>query len=106
MTPVSGNPGVGGTLIEFFDYQCGYCKRASPTVAKLLDEDSNVRVLWQEFPILGPVSRFAAQAALAADRQGNNPVYHVSLMGARAQLPQPKDQSGRARCRGRMCTDG
>src|SRR3546814_15387944 len=87
MTPVSGNPRGDVTLIEFFDYQCGYCKRASPTVAKLLEEDSNVRVLWKEFPILGPVSRFAAQAALAADRPGKYLDYHVALLGARGHLP-------------------
>ena len=53
------------TIVEFSDYQCGYCKRAHPDIQALLDERDDVRLIVKEFPILGPVSEFAARAALA-----------------------------------------
>lgn len=80
MSPVSGNPQGDVTVVEFFDYRCGYCKRALPAVTALLKEDANVRVVWKEFPILGPVSVFAAHAAMAADRQGRYYPFHLALM--------------------------
>ncbi len=58
MSPVAGNPEGDVTVVEFFDYQCGFCKRALPTMTDLLESDRGVRVVWKEFPILGPVSRF------------------------------------------------
>ena len=80
MSPVSGNPKGDVTMVEFFDYRCGYCKRALPAVTALLKQDANVRVVWKEFPILGPVSVFAARAAMAADRQGRYYPLHLALM--------------------------
>ena len=50
-------------MVEFFDYRCGFCKRALPAMTALLEGDPKVRVVWKEFPILGPVSDFAARAA-------------------------------------------
>ena len=80
MSPVSGNANGDVTVVEFFDYQCGYCKRALPTMEALLITDPNVRVVWKEFPILGPVSLFAARTSMAADRQGRYLRFHVALM--------------------------
>ncbi len=80
MSPVSGNPDGDVTVVEFFDYQCGYCKRALKTMEDLLETDANVRVVWKEFPILGEVSRAAARAAMAADRQGLYLAFHLELM--------------------------
>ena len=80
MSPVSGNAGGDVTVVEFFDYRCGFCKRALPAIEALLEEDANVRVVWKEFPILGPVSGFAARAAMAADRQGKYYPFHLALM--------------------------
>ena len=80
MSPVSGNAGGDVTVVEFFDYRCGFCKRALPAMEAVLAEDANVRVVWKEFPILGPVSDFAARAAMAADRQGKYHGVHVALM--------------------------
>lgn len=80
LSPVSGNTGGDVTVVEFFDYRCGFCKRALPAVTALLKEDANVRVVWKEFPILGPVSLFAARAAMAADRQGKYYPFHLALM--------------------------
>ena len=88
MSPVSGNAGGDVTVVEFFDYQCGYCKRSLRPVMDLLAADGQVRMVWKEFPILGPVSRFAARAAMAADRQGRYHEFHVAVMGARGKLTQ------------------
>ena len=80
MSPVSGNTAGDVTVVEFFDYQCGYCKRALPVMEALLETDANVRVVWKEFPILGPVSVFAARASMAANRQGRYYPLHLALM--------------------------
>ena len=82
MSPVSGNANGDVTLVEFFDYRCGYCKRALGTMEAVLETEANVRVVWKEFPILGPVSIFAARAAMAADRQNQYLPLHLALMKA------------------------
>jgi len=61
-----GNPNGDVTIVEFLDYRCGFCKRAHPEVAELLDRDPNIRLVVKEFPILGPDSVLAGKLALAA----------------------------------------
>lgn len=90
MTPISGNPKGDVTVVEFFDYQCGFCKRALNTVLEVLDSDKQVKVVWKELPILGPASEFAARAAMASDKQGKYQQYHVALMSARGRLSPEK----------------
>ncbi|MBT3917501.1 MAG: DsbA family protein [Rhodospirillaceae bacterium] len=68
-SPVGGNPKGDVTIVEFFDYNCSFCKRVFPIVKKLLEEDKNIRYVFKEFPILSPQSELAARAALAAWRQ-------------------------------------
>lgn len=68
MTPVSGTRDADVTIVEFFDYQCGFCKRTLGSMLSILKEDPKVRVVWKEMPILGPTSEFAARAAMAAKR--------------------------------------
>lgn len=63
---VSGNPDGDVTIVEFLDYQCGYCRRAHPEVGQLLADDGNIRWIIKEFPILGPDSELAARAAVAS----------------------------------------
>jgi len=62
---VGGNPEGRFTVVEFLDYQCGYCKRAQPDVSELLSTDGDIRLIVKEMPILGPGSELAARAALA-----------------------------------------
>lgn len=62
---VLGNPDGNITLVEFFDFNCGYCKRALSDVQELIDGDSQLRVVLKDFPILGPGSVEAAKVALA-----------------------------------------
>ena len=90
MSPVSGNPNGDVTLVEFFDYQCGYCKRSLQPLKDLLESDGQLRIVWKEFPILGPVSRFAARAGMAAARQGRYLEYHVAVMGSRGKLTEDR----------------
>ena len=90
MSPVSGNQKGDVTLVEFFDYQCGYCKQSLKPVRDLLETDRQLRVVWKEFPILGPVSRFAARAAMASRKQGRYLEFHVAVMGSRGKLTEDR----------------
>jgi protein-disulfide isomerase len=87
MSPVTGNPDGDVSLVEFFDYNCPYCRRVAPVVAEAEAADPQLRIVYKEFPILGPGSVFAARAALAAHRQGLYFAFHEALMqaGGRAE---------------------
>jgi len=90
MSPVSGDTAGDVTLVEFFDYQCGYCKRVIDSMVGLVKSDKKLRVVWKELPILGPNSRFAASAAMAAKKQGKYFEFHIALMKSRGQLSPEK----------------
>ncbi len=82
-TPSAGNPDGDVTIVEFFDYNCGYCKRALSDIQKTMKVDKNVRFVFKEMPILGPSSLTASQWALAAHKQGKYFEYHTALMSHR-----------------------
>jgi protein-disulfide isomerase len=88
--PSAGNPKGDVTVVEFFDYNCGYCKHAVDDVVKLVDQDKNVRVVFKDYPILAPSSDDAARYALAAQRQGKYYEFHQKLM----KYPGPRDENG------------
>lgn len=81
--PVAGNPDGDITVVEFFDYNCGYCKRGLDDIAKLIESDDRVRVVFKEFPILREDSEHAARVALAAGLQGKYWEVHRDLMATR-----------------------
>jgi protein-disulfide isomerase len=81
--PVAGNPAGDVTVVEFFDYQCQYCRRVVPSLQALLAEDQDLKVVFKEFPILGEASVTAARAALAAREQDRYLPFHFALMSAR-----------------------
>ncbi len=85
-TPVGGNPQGNATIVEFFDYRCPYCKQVEPSLEALLKQDPKLRLVYKEFPILGPVSVTAAHAALAAQRQGKYDAFHAAMMAARGNI--------------------
>ncbi|CAK0766121.1 DsbA family protein [Azospirillaceae bacterium] len=85
-SPVIGNPKGDVTLIEFFDYQCGYCKSVRESLLGLINQDKNIRLVMKEFPILSPASTLAAKAALASHEQGKYWEFHNLLMGNRGPL--------------------
>jgi protein-disulfide isomerase len=76
---VAGNPDGDVSVVEFFDYNCGYCRRALPDVVKLIDTDDKVRVVLKELAIFGEDSEAAARAALAANKQGKYFEMHQKL---------------------------
>lgn len=83
---VAGNPDGDVTVVEFFDYRCGYCRLAQPSISRLLKEDPNVRVVFKEYPVLGPQSITASRAAIASARQGKYVAFHMALMGLEESL--------------------
>ncbi len=87
---VAGNPDGDVTMVEFFDYNCGYCKRAFPDVQALIDSDKQLRVVIKEFPILGPGSLYAARAAIASKKQGKYWDFHSALMNARGAVDEAR----------------
>ncbi len=83
-TPVAGNPDGDVTLVEFFDYRCGYCRRVMASMQALMSEDDQLRVVFKELPVLGEDSVRAARAALASLRQDESLYldFHLALMSA------------------------
>lgn len=86
--PVIGNTESDTVIVEFFDYNCPYCKRAAADVKALLAADDDVRVVYREWPILGEGSVFAARAALAARAQGKYEEMHWALMEMRGRAQE------------------
>ena len=87
---VAGNPDGDVTIVEFFDYRCGYCKRSFPDLMKTVAEDGNIRLVLKEFPILGEESIMASQAAIASLQQGKYIEFHTALMEARGGLSKER----------------
>ena len=78
--PVAGNAKGDVTIVEFMDYRCGYCKSVKPAIDEVLRADGKVRLVLKEFPLLGPASRTASMAAIAANKQGKYLALHNALM--------------------------
>ena len=89
-TFIAGNPKGDVTVVEFFDYRCGYCKRAQPVIQQLLKSDGRIRLALKEFPILGPDSLIASRAAIAAMRQDKYAPFHDALMAAQGALSEDR----------------
>ena len=87
--PVIANPEGSVTIVEFFDYNCPYCRRVKPEVEGLLAADDDIRVVYREWPILGEGSVFAAQAALAAREQNLYEEFHWAMMGMEGRAEEP-----------------
>ena len=84
--PVGGNPKGDVTVVEFFDYRCGVCKRIHPIVDELVKTDPNIRRVYKEWPILGPNSVLAARAAIASRKQGKYLDFHKVMMEANSSF--------------------
>ena len=85
---VGGNLSGDVTVVEFFDYRCGVCKRVHPIVDQLVKRDGKIRRVYKEWPILGPQSIFASRAAIASRKQGDDKYldFHNRMMTARQAL--------------------
>jgi len=91
---VLGNPNGDVTMVEFFDYNCGYCKRAMADMMDLLKTDPKLRIVLKEFPVLGPGSIEAAKVAVAVRMQDKNGKkyldFHQKLLGGRGQADKAR----------------
>lgn len=90
--PVMGNPDGDVTVVEFFDYRCGFCKRVFDDVQTLIREDGNIRYVLKEFPILGPDSLTASRAAMAVwlHQRDKYEAFHTAMMKSRGELSEAK----------------
>jgi protein-disulfide isomerase len=84
--PVLGNPDGDLTVVEYFDYQCPYCKKLSPQIAQVVRDDGKIRLVLKDWPIFGAFSKTAAQLALAAKYQNKYQEAHDALIGAKEKL--------------------
>lgn len=85
---VAGNPDGNTTIVEFFDYQCGYCRQVAPLIKQMIEKDKNIRVVYKDFPIFGPSSEFAAKAVLASAKQNKYIEFHNALIA----IDKPLDE--------------
>ncbi len=86
--PIGGNPNGNVTVVEFFDYQCGHCASMAPVMQSLIKANPNLRIVYKELPIRGPVSEFAARATLAANLQGKYATLSHDIFAAEQPLTQ------------------
>ena len=91
---VLGNPKGDVTMVEFFDYNCGFCKKAMADMFELLKDDPKLRIILKEFPVLGPGSVEAARVAVAVrmqDKSGKKYLdFHQKLLGGRGQADKAR----------------
>ncbi|HHI82037.1 MAG TPA: DsbA family protein [Rhizobiales bacterium] len=83
---IAGNPDGKITLVEFFDYNCGFCKRSFSDILKLAETDKDLKIVIKEFPILGPGSLEAARISIASQKQAKYWEFHLALMTARGRM--------------------
>ena len=88
--PVAGNAGGDVTIVEYFDYQCPYCRKIEPDLRQVVQDDGKVRLVFKDWPILGPVSVVAARLALASKYQEKFVQAHDALIGVNARLTEPR----------------
>lgn len=90
---VVGNPKGDVTIVEFMDYNCGWCKKSVTEMQALVAKDKNVRVVMKEFPIFGEGSEYAARAALASVKQGKYWEFHQAMFASEGKItPEVVDQ--------------
>lgn len=88
--PVAGNPNGDITIVEYFDYQCPYCRKVEPELRQVVHDDGKIRLVQKNWPILGPVSVVAARMALACKYQDKYLQAHEALIGVNSKLTEPR----------------
>ena len=88
--PVTGNPNGDITIVEYFDYNCPYCRKIAPELAQVVQDDGKVRLVLKDWPILGPVSVVASRMALACKYQDKYIQAHDALIGVASRLTEPR----------------
>jgi protein-disulfide isomerase len=85
---IAGNPNGDVTIVEFMDYNCGWCRKSIKEMQSVVAQDKNVRVVMKEFPIFGEGSEYAARAAMASVKQGKYWAFHQALFASKGQVDQ------------------
>lgn len=88
--PNFGDPNAKVIIIEFVDYNCGYCKKSLDAITRLLNSELSLKVSFRDYPILSASSKFAAKAALAAKKQGKYFELHSELLNVKGNLSEEK----------------
>jgi protein-disulfide isomerase len=88
--PVAGNAGGDITIVEYFDYQCPYCRKIEPELRQVVQDDGKVRLVLKDWPILSPVSVVASRMALACKFQDKFIKAHEALIGVSSKLTEPR----------------
>jgi len=88
--PAAGNAEGDITIVEYFDYQCPYCRKIEPELRQVVQDDGKVRLVLKDWPILGPVSVIAARMALASKFQQKYVQAHEALIGVNSKLTEPR----------------
>jgi protein-disulfide isomerase len=88
--PVAGNPKGDITIVEYFDYECPYCKKLEPELRQVVFDDGKVRLIWKDWPILGPMSIVATKLVLASRYQNKFIQAHDGLMALNARLTESR----------------
>jgi protein-disulfide isomerase len=88
--PVTGNAAGDISIVEWFDYQCPYCRKLEPELRQVVQDDGKVRLILKDWPILGPVSVVAARTALACKFQDKYSQAHDALIGVNSKLTEPR----------------
>jgi protein-disulfide isomerase len=87
--PAAGNPDGDVTIVEYFDYQCPYCRKVEPELRQVAQDDGKVRLVFKDWPVLGGASIYAARMALAARYQDKYIEAHDGLIGLNSKLTEP-----------------
>jgi len=88
--PAAGNLDGDITIVEWFDYNCPYCRKVDPELRQVIQDDGKVRLVLKDWPILGPVSKVAARMALAAKYQDKFMAAHEAMIGVSSKLTEPR----------------
>jgi protein-disulfide isomerase len=88
--PVAGNADGDVTIVEWFDYNCPYCRKLEPELQQVVHDDGKVRLIWKDWPILGPTSVVATRMALASKYQDKFIKAHEAMMGVSSKLTEPR----------------
>ncbi|HVX79058.1 MAG TPA: DsbA family protein [Bradyrhizobium sp.] len=88
--PVAGNPNGDVTIVEYFDYECPYCRKLEPELRQVVHDDGKVRLIWKDWPILGPMSIVATRMVLASRYQNKFIQAHDALMALNSRLTEPR----------------
>src|ERR1700730_183707 len=88
--PVAGNADGNISIVEYFDYQCPYCRKVEPELRQVVQDDGKVKLIYKDWPVLGPVSVVAARMALATKYQDKYVAAHDALMGSASRLTEPR----------------